>query len=325
MASRPRDDDAPPPASPDFRDAVLTGLAQTPKVVPARYFYDAAGSALFEAITELPEYYPTRTEIGLLTAHSGEIAALAGTGRAVIEFGSGSSAKTPLLLRAVDPAAYVPIDISADFLAESAASLAAAFPGLPVHPLAGDFTHPLTLPEAVAGLPMLGFFPGSTLGNCTPAAAVALLASFRATLGPGAWLAIGLDLRKDRATLEAAYDDAAGITAAFNLNLVHRINAELGGTLDASGLKHVARWNGDAGRIEMHLEARRDLDFAVAGQRFNMAAGETIHTENSYKWTLDEARLLARASGWHPRTVWLDAGARFGLHLWQAAAARLEP
>ena len=241
--------------------------------------YDLAGSELFEEITRLPEYYPTRTEIGLLEAHGGDIAGYTGPGRVVVEFGSGSSAKTPLLLRAVAPAAYVPIDISADFLAASAAALAAATPGLAVHPLAGDFTRPLTLPEAVAGLPMLGFFPGSTLGNCTPPVAVDLLRSMRATLAGDAWLAIGLDLRKDRATVEAAYNDSAGVTAAFNLNLVDRINAELGGTIDRAALRHIARWNGDDGRIEMHLEAVRDFGFTVLGQRFTMVKGETIHTE----------------------------------------------
>ncbi len=314
-----------PPPQPEFAEAVLTGLAQTPKVIPARYFYDRAGSELFEAITALPEYYPTRTEIGLLEKHGGDIAGYVGPGRAVVEFGSGSSAKTPLLLRAIAPAAYVPIDISAEFLADSAASLAAATPGLPVHPLAGDFTRPLTLPDAVAALPKLGFFPGSTLGNCTPAVAVDLLRSMAETLGEGAWLAIGLDLRKDRATLEAAYNDSAGVTAAFNLNLVDRINAELGGTIDRSALRHVARWNGDDGRIEMHLEAVRDTSFTVLGERFTMTRGESIHTENSYKWTLDEARLLARASHWEPVVVWIDAGAKFGLHLWRAAAAHLAP
>ncbi len=315
----------PPPPPREFVEAVLGGLAQTPKVVPARYFYDRAGSELFEAITRLPEYYPTRTEIGLLTAHGGDVAGRVGPGRAVVEFGSGSSAKTPLLLRAVAPSAYVPIDISADFLADSAASLAADFPGLAVHPLAGDFTHALSLPDAVDGLPMLGFFPGSTLGNCAPAVAVDLLRSFAETLGGGAWLVIGLDLRKDRATVEAAYNDSAGITADFNLNVVDRINAELGGTIDRSALRHVARWNGDDGRIEMHLEAVRDFAFTVLGRRFSMTRGETIHTENSYKWTLDEARMLARASGWHPRVVWLDPQARFGLHLWERAAAAMEP
>ena len=320
MASRPRDD-----ALGDFGAAVLAGLASTPRTIPARYFYDARGSALFEAITELPEYYPTRTEIGLLTNHAAEIGATVGPGRAVVEVGSGSSVKTPLLLRAVAPSAYVPIDISATFMAESAAVLGAAFPGLPVHPLAGDFTAALRLPRAVEGMPKLGFFPGSTLGNAAPHAAVDLLRAFAATLGGDAWLVIGLDLRKNRHVLEAAYDDAQGVTAAFNLNLLARINRELGGTVDASAFRHRARWNGDMGRVEMHLEALRDTAFEVLGQRFAFAAGETIHTENSYKWTLDEARLLARAGGWEPVTVWLDAAAKFGLHLWRVAGDGAEP
>ena len=321
MASRPLV--ASPPDA--FGAAVLAGLAQTPKVVPARYFYDNAGSELFEQITELPEYYPTRTEIGLLGVHAGEIATRVGAGRVVVEFGSGSSVKTPLLLRAVAPAAYVPIDISADFLTESAGTLAADFPGLSVLPLAGDFTRPLRLPAQVAGQPMLGFFPGSTLGNAAPASAVDLLRAFAATLGDDAWLVIGLDLRKDRHVLEAAYDDKAGVTAAFNMNLLARINRELGGTVDASAFRHRARWNGDAGRVEMHLEAQRDLAFEVLGQRFTMTQGETIHTENSYKWTFDEARLLARAGGWTPVAGWIDPAGLFGLHLWRVAPAAGEP
>lgn len=321
MASRPRPDDE----LSEFGAAVLAGLSQTPKVVPARYFYDDAGSALFEQITELPEYYPTRTEIGLLRARVGEIAATVGPGRAVVEFGSGSSTKTPLLLRAVAPSAYVPIDISADFLAGAADALSAQFPGLPVRPVAGDFTRPLALPAAVAGLPKLGFFPGSTLGNAAPAAAVDLLRSFAETLGHDAWLVIGLDLRKDRRVLEAAYDDKAGVTAAFNLNLLKRINRELGGNVDIGAFRHSARWNGDAGRVEMHLEAIRDTRFDVLGQRFAFAAGETIHTENSYKWTFDEARILARAGGWVPVSGWIDDARLFGLHLWRVAGAAGEP
>ena len=323
MASRPLHADGVAPS--DFGAAVLAGLGQTPKVIPARYFYDAAGSALFEQITDLPEYYPTRTEIGLLTAHAGEIAATVGPGRAVIEFGSGSSAKTPLLLRAVAPAAYVPIDISVDFLAASAAALAEKFPGLPVLPVAGDFTRTLRLPAAISATPKLGFFPGSTLGNAAPAGAVDLLRAFAATLGDDAWLVIGLDLRKDRHTLEAAYDDKAGVTAAFNLNLLARINRELGGTVDLGDFRHRARWNGDVGRVEMHLEAVRDTQFEVLGNNFKLAKGETIHTENSYKWTFDEARLLARASGWVPVTGWVDAGKLFGLHLWRVAGPAGEP
>ena len=309
----------------DFGDAVLRGLAQSQKVVPARYFYDRIGSDLFEAITGLPEYYPTRTEIVLLREHGSDIAAQVGAGRVVVEFGSGSSAKTPDFLRSIGAAAYVPIDISAEFLRMAADDLAAKLPGLPVFPCAADFTKPFKLPPGVTGKPKLGFFPGSTLGNCTPRVAVDLLRSFAAVLGEGAWLVIGLDLAKDTATLEAAYNDSAGVTAAFNLNVAVRINAELGGTIDLSALTHDAVWNADEGRIEMHLKALRDTSFQVLGEAFKMAAGETIHTENSYKWTPEQARLLARASGWNPVTAWFDVASLFSLHLWQIAPDLLEP
>ena len=313
----------------DFADAVRTGLAQPQKVIPARYFYDRAGSELFEAITDLPEYYPTRTEISILTTNAAAIAAAVGAGRAVIEFGSGSSIKTPLLLRAIAPAAYIPVDISAEFLQHSAAILAADFPGLPVLPVAADFTRPFRLPVAGATAPRLGFFPGSTLGNLAPFAATDLLRSFAATLGPQSWLLIGLDLApgagKTRETLEAAYDDAQGVTAAFNLNLLHRINRELGGTINVADFAHRAVWNAALGRIEMHLVAIRDTAFDAAGQAFAMRGGETIHTENSYKWTLAETRLLARASGWDPAAGWLDAGARFSVQLWRAATVHIAP
>ncbi len=309
----------------DFGDAVLRGLAQPQKVVPARYFYDGTGSALFEAITALPEYYPTRTEIALLREHGPDIAAKVGAGRVVVEFGSGSSAKTPGFLRSVGAAAYVPIDISAEFLRMAADDLAAKLPGLPVLPCAADFTKPFKLPPGVAGKPKLGFFPGSTLGNCTPQVAVDLLRSFAAVLGDGAWLVIGLDLAKDRARLEAAYNDSAGVTAAFNLNVAVRINAELGGTIDLGALAHEAVWNADEGRIEMHLKAVRDTSFEVLGECFKMRAGETIHTENSYKWTLDQAHLIARAAGWLPTTEWVDAAGLFSVHLWQVAPDLLAP
>ncbi len=309
----------------DFANAVLAGLAQPQKTIPARFFYDTAGSELFEKITALPEYYPTRTEVGILEGNGAAIAAAVGPGRAVIEFGSGSSAKTPLLLRTVAASAYVPIDISAEFLDMAAADLARKLPELPVFPLAADFTRSLRLPAAIAGRPKLGFFPGSTLGNLAPAAAVDLLRAFADTLGEGSWLVIGLDLRKDANTLEAAYNDAAGVTAAFNLNLLHRINRELDGTIDVADFAHSAPFNAELGRIEMHLRALRDTSFTVLNTSFTMAAGETIHTENSYKWTLDEARLMARASGWDPAAVWTDPAARFGLHLWRRDDGAIEP
>jgi L-histidine N-alpha-methyltransferase len=280
---------------PAFRADVLAGLARRPRAIPARWFYDRRGSELFEAITRLLEYYPTRTEIGILRRACPEVAVLAGPGRAVVEFGSGSSAKTPILLGCVEASAYVPIDISGEFLRESAALLAAAHPGLPVLPVEADITRAVVLPEAVRGAPALGFFPGSTIGNCTPAAAVELLRAMRASLGLGAMLLIGTDRIKDRDTLLAAYDDAAGVTAAFNLNLLERINRELAGTVPVDAFRHRARWNDGAARIEMHLEAIRDLSFTVAGQVFAMTAGETIHTENSHKYGDRDARLLLAA------------------------------
>ena len=312
-----------------FAAAVRTGLAQPQKVIPAQFFYDHAGSELFEAITSLPEYYLTRTEIGILTERAPAIAAVVGAGRAVIEFGSGSSAKTPLLLRAIAPAAYVPVDISSEFLHLAAAGLAADFPGLPVVPVAADFTQPFRVPVSVAALPRLGFFPGSTLGNLAPAAAVDLLRGFATTLGADSWLVIGLDLApghsKSLAMLQAAYDDARGITASFNANLLHRINRELGGDIDVAGFAHRAVWNVDLGRIEMHLLALRDMTFHAVGHEFCMATGETIHSENSYKWTVDQARLLARAAGWRPAVDWMDPSALFSLHLWQREAGTMQP
>jgi L-histidine Nalpha-methyltransferase len=305
-----------------FREDVLAGLEGRPRAVPARWFYDRRGSELFEAITELPEYYPTRTERGILERCACDVARLTGAGRAVVELGSGSSAKTPLLLGAIAPAAYVPIDISGEFLRQSAAALAARFPGLPVLPVEADFLGPLALPAQIEGMPRLGFFPGSTIGNMAPAAAVDLLRGLATALGTGAQLLIGIDRIKDESRLVAAYDDAAGVTAAFNLNLLHRINRELDGTLDVSAFRHSARWNDTAARIEMHLEAVRDLAFAVAGARFTIAAGETIHTENSHKYGPRDAALLLRAGGWTPIAEWTDPDDLFALLL---AEARPDP
>lgn len=316
---------APREAPGDFAEAVLAGLAARPRVVPARFFYDQRGCELFEAITALPEYYPTRIETALLAAHAGAVAERVGHGRVVVEFGAGALAKTPLLLRAVAPRSYIPIDIAGDFLLRASASLATAHPGLHVLPLVGDFTHRLALPTAAQVAPKLGFFPGSTIGNCTHAGAIDLLRAFRATLGADAWLLIGIDTRKDPARLLAAYDDAAGVTASFNLNLLHRINRELDGTIPVAAFSHQARWNAALGRIEMHLHADHDVAFQAAGDDFAMACGETLHTENSYKYTDAEALLLAHASGWQAEALWTDPDHLFGLHLWRAAPDRLEP
>jgi dimethylhistidine N-methyltransferase len=293
----------------------LDGLSRSPKATPPIWFYDRRGSELFEQITDLPEYYPTRTETALLKAHGADFAAAIGEGRAVVEFGAGSSRKTPHLLRAIAPAAYVPIDISGDFLQASSAELASAFPGLPVLPVVGDFNGPLDLPSAVAGLPRLGFFPGSTIGNMEPDAAVDLLRAMRALLGQDAMLLIGMDRIKDRARLIAAYDDAAGVTAAFNLNLIERINRELEGDLPVEGFAHRAIWNGRKARIEMHLEAVRPLHFHVAGQCFHMDAGETIHTESSHKYGQRDGSLLLSAGGWEPVQEWTDPEGQFALVL----------
>ena len=308
-----------------FRADVLAGLSQPQKAVPARWFYDEAGSKLFEAITRLPEYYPTRAETEILSERGAEFRELIGAGRAVVEFGSGSSVKTPLLLRAIEPAAYVPLDISGDFLRAAAGELAEKFPGLPVHPVEADFMREVALPSAVEELPKLGFFPGSTIGNMVARTAVDLLRSMRATLGPGSLLLIGMDLIKDVAVLEAAYDDAQGVTAEFNLNLARRINRELGGTIPADKLRHVARWNDTYARIEMHLEATEEIAFEVSGRRFALAKGETIHTENSHKFDLRSQNTLLLAGGWTPARRWTDSQERFSLILAEWTVPRGAP
>lgn len=305
-------------ADPAFHRDIVAGLSRTPKATPPIWFYDRRGSELFEAITDLPEYYPTRTETALLQAHGADFAEAIGPGRAVVEFGAGSARKTPHLLRAIAPAAYVPIDISGDFLHASSAALAPAFPQLPVLPVVGDFSKDLALPAAISGMPRLGFFPGSTIGNMDPAAAVDLLRAMRRLLGDKAQLLIGMDRIKDPARLIAAYDDAAGVTAAFNLNLLTRINRELEGDMPVDAFVHRAVWNDDQARIEMHLEATRALQFEVAGESFRMAPGETIHTESSHKYGKRDARLLLRAGGWQPCGEWSDAEGLFSLILARA-------
>ena len=308
-----------------FRADVLAGLAEPQKAIPARWFYDDAGSQLFEDITQLPEYYPTRAETEILSTRAAEIAALIGEGRAVVEFGSGSSVKTPLLLSAIAPSAYVPLDIAGDFLRASSAALAAKFPGLPVHPVEADFMRRVELPAEIAHLPKLGFFPGSTIGNMIARTATDLLRSMRETLGEGALLLIGMDLVKDEDVLLAAYDDAAGVTARFNLNLLARINRELDGDIPLQAFAHEARWNDPFARIEMHLVAREDVAFTVSGRRFAIAAGESIHTENSHKFTKRSAQLLLAAGGWEPRARWTDEARQFSLVLAESCAPRSAP
>ena len=308
-----------------FRADVHAGLAQAQKAIPARWFYDTTGSALFEDITALPEYYPTRSETDLLTRHATDIAAAVGPGRAVVELGSGSSTKTPLLLGAIAPAAYVPVDISGDFLRDSAAALAARFPGLPIYPVEADFTQRVAMPREICPLPKLGFFPGSTIGNMVARTAIDLLRNWREALGEESLLLIGIDRIKDIAVLERAYDDPAGVTAAFNLNLLERINRELGGDIPVDNFTHRAIWNDVHARIEMHLVAACDIDFTVDGRAYQMAAGETIHSENSHKYGARDANLLLRASGWTPIATWDDTDPAFALILAEATAFRSAP
>lgn len=312
-------------ADPAFRADVLAGLSRRPRAIPARWFYDRRGSELFELITHLPEYYPTRTEAAILGDIAADLAKRVPFGGALVEFGSGSSTKTPLVIDAIRPAAYVPIDISGDFLRQSAGALSGRFPEMLTIPVEADFTRPLDLPRAAAGLRKIGFFPGSTIGNMDPAPAADLLRAMRASLGEGAMLLIGMDRIKDADVLIPAYADAQGVTAAFNRNLLERINRELAGDIPVAAFAHEARWNDDRARIEMHLVASRDVRFAVDGQPFAMAAGESIHTENSHKYGPRSARMLLQAGGWTPTAEWTDPDDRFAVILAESQPAPLAP
>ena len=315
----------PETADPAFRDDVLAGLAAPIPAVPARWLYDRRGSQLFEEITRLPSYYPTRTETALLKHIMPDLAAHIPSGMAVVEFGAGSAAKTPLLLEAIAPAAYVPVDISPDYLNGATADIRSSFPNLPVLPIEADFVKPFSLPDEVADLPKLGFFPGSTIGNFVPRSATDLLRHFRALLGTGSLLLIGMDRVKPIDRLIAAYDEPEGVTAAFNLNLLERINRELDGAIPIDAFQHEARWNDILSRIEMHLRATRDVEFTVCGSPFSFQAGETIHTENSHKYGRRGARLLLLAGGWTPIAEWTDAAEDFSIVLAQAQPNRFAP
>ncbi|HWG07249.1 MAG TPA: L-histidine N(alpha)-methyltransferase [Beijerinckiaceae bacterium] len=306
--------DAPAPDE-DFARAVIEGLSQTQKTLPCRFFYDARGSALFEEITELPEYYPTRTETAVLSARAPDLMKDFPSGGVIVEFGSGSSRKTEILLAETrDLAAYVAIDVSPSALADAQARLRQHFPRVPMVPIVGDFTRPIALPNELAKLPKLGFFPGSTIGNFLPSDARTLLANMGESLGARSRLVIGADLKKDLDILLPAYDDAAGVTAAFNLNLLRRINAELGGDFELRRFFHDARYNEVEGRIEMHLVSRVAQKVSLLGHVFAFASGETIHTENSHKYTVDEFAAMARIAGWATRHVYTDADRLFSVH-----------
>jgi dimethylhistidine N-methyltransferase len=313
------------PQTKAFRDDVLAGLSAPIPAIPARWLYDRRGSELFDEITRLPSYYPTRTETAIFNKRMPEIAARIPKGAAVVEFGAGSATKTPILLDAIAPSAYVPVDISGDYLEQSAADLQECIPWLRVIPVVADFARPFNLPTEISGLPKLGFFPGSTIGNFVPWSATDLLRQFRALLGPGAQLLIGMDRVKHVKRLIAAYDEPEGITAEFNLNLLRRINRELDGDIPLDAFRHEARWNDILSRIEMHLVATRECCFEISGRRFHFDAGSSIHTENSHKYGPRGGRVLLLAGGWTPIAEWTDGAEDFAEILAVAEPERFAP
>jgi dimethylhistidine N-methyltransferase len=297
-----------------FAGDVIDDLSQHPKRLSPKYFYDATGSELFEQITLLPEYYPTRSELSILRDRSSAISAIVPDGAALVEFGAGATTKVRLLLNDCAFGAYVPVDISGDFLKAQADALRKDFPGLGVYPVAADFTAPFALPESIAGMPKVGFFPGSTLGNFEPHEACGFLRSARDILGESAQMVIGVDLEKDERVLYEAYNDKAGVTARFNLNVLVRINRELGGNFDLSAFTHRAIYNRERHRIEMHLISRKKQTVRMLGTTFAFRPGESIHTENSYKYSIARFAALARDSGWTVRESWTDAKGMFSVH-----------
>jgi dimethylhistidine N-methyltransferase len=298
----------------NFLEDVVAGLALPAKTLPPKYFYDARGSELFEAICTLPEYYPTRAELDLTGAHAEAIAAFAGAGCELIEYGSGASTKSRILIARLRPAAYVPIDISESALRGAAARLSAEFPWLDIRAVTGDFGRPLAIPAFDGAGRKVVYFPGSTIGNLTREEALAFLHMTRGQVGPGGAMLVGVDLKKDPNVLHAAYNDAQGVTARFNLNLLARINTELGGDFDLSKFAHYAFYNAHEGRIEMHLSSLAPQAANVGNHRFSFAAGETIHTENSCKYTVAEFQALAARAGFRGEAVWTDPEALFSLH-----------
>jgi dimethylhistidine N-methyltransferase len=304
------------PEAGSFREDVIAGLSRAVKSLPPKYFYDARGSELFEAICELPEYYPTRTEIALMLEHGPAMARLPGPGCAVIEYGSGSGRKTRILLEAVAPVAYVAIDIAREQLANTAAQIAREFPGVAVTAVCADYSRPLELPEGTVpgSARRVIYFPGSTIGNLSPHEAAEFLVVARRLAGAGGGMLVGVDLKKDSARLNAAYNDESGVTARFNLNLLARINRELGGDFDLSAFRHHAFYNERLGRIEMHLVSLKEQRVRVDSASFSFRGGETIHTENSYKYTVAEFQALARGAGFEPAACWTDADELFAVH-----------
>ena len=300
-------------AAVNFRKDVLEGLARPQKALPPKYFYDAAGSSLFERICRLREYYPTRTELAITKKHLRDIARFAGKRSALLEYGSGESLKTRLLISALEPSVYMPVDISPPALRAAVAKLLRRFPRLGIVAITADFSHPLGIPAYRGSARRVVYFPGSTIGNLTPEEAQAFLKMTRAQVGPRGAMIVGVDLKKDANVLHAAYNDAEGVTAAFNLNLLARINRELGGDFDARRFAHYAFYNPLAGRIEMHLVATEAHAVNIDHYRFSFERGESIHTENSYKYSVPEFERLASNSGFELAKLWSDARGWFGV------------
>lgn len=306
------------PPMADLKEEVLKGLSCQPKVIPPKFFYDEYGSQLFDEITELPEYYPTRTEIAILKEHRDEMTSLLGNECLLVELGSGSSQKIRLLLDALQPAAYMPIDISKEHLLKSAQILATDYPDLDIHATCADYSDHFHLPYNPEDKPKAAFFPGSSIGNFEPHHAQELLQRVAEFLGQDSTLLIGVDLKKDYQRLNAAYNDAAGVTADFNLNLLTRINRELNANFDLSCFEHHAFYNDKPGRIEMHLVSNTPHEVKVDGQTFEFTKGETIHTESSYKYTVAQFQNLASEVGFEPEQVWTDANDLFSVHCLRA-------
>ncbi|HKB60517.1 MAG TPA: L-histidine N(alpha)-methyltransferase [Gallionellaceae bacterium] len=311
------------PDASDFLDAVRDGLRRRPRSIPPKYFYDARGSELFDLICETPEYYPTRTETGILERFGARMAELCGASCVLIELGSGSATKTPLLLRHLaQDAVYMPIEICAPHLEHSTQRLRDMFPAMRMRAVCADYTRLPALPlDDHAGQRRVVFFPGSTIGNCTPDEARALLRQAAQLTGKGGALLIGVDCKKSPQRLNSAYNDGAGHTAAFNINLLHRMRRELGAELDPEGFEHYAYYNAGLGRMEMHLVSRRRQQIRVGGESFDFESGDTIHTENSYKYAAHEFEALAREAGWHPKARWTDRDGLFNVHYLSLSAA----
>jgi len=302
------------PKSADFFGEVIQGLSQRPRAIAPKFFYDERGSQLFEAICQTPEYYPTRTEVAILTRHIEEITSYMRPDCLLVEPGSGNSQKVRILIKASRPRAYVPVDISRDFLLWAAKRVASDFPALDVHAICADYTAPLTLPANLPNAHKVAFFPGSSIGNFTPDEAIAFLANLARLVGPGGGVLIGVDIKKDTVLLNAAYNDARGLTADFNLNLLTRINRKLGADFDTTKFRHHAFYDAAAGRVEMRIVSNDAQVVTIAGRQFEFKKHESITTEYSYKYTIAEFQALSVRAGFSPIKAWMDTDGLFSVH-----------